>query len=137
MPLVVALRNMNGVIHVSGDMRLTDPDELRRGYPYGVLKNIILSPEHLVAYAGNAELAMHTIRNLRNASLEELVAGLHASAEQAGDGLGAVDFLIAHTAVGLRRVTARGIEEPSDAGWLGDAAAFEIYQQAYHNAARP
>ena len=128
---------MNGVIHVAGDMRLTDPDELRRGYPYGVLKNIILSSDHLVAYAGNAELGMHTIRNLRDAPLERLVEGLLASSEQAGKGHGAVDYLVAHTAVGLQRVTAMGIEESSDAGWIGDAAAFEIYQQAYHNAVVP
>ena len=45
MTLIVGRRNTSGVIHVVGDMRLTDPDEIRRGYPYAVLKNIILSPD--------------------------------------------------------------------------------------------
>lgn len=133
MTLIVGRRNLNGVVHVVGDMRLTDPAEIRRGYPYAVLKNIILSPDHLVAYAGNADLGMHTIRRLKDAPIEELERGLAASAKEAGDGPGAVDYLLAHTERGLQRITASGIEEPADAGWIGDPGAFEVYQRAYHD----
>lgn len=48
MTLIVGRRNLNGVIRVVGDMRLTDAAEMRRGYPHAALKNIILSPKHLV-----------------------------------------------------------------------------------------
>jgi hypothetical protein len=32
----------------------------------------------------------------------------------------------------LQRITDTGVEEPSDAGWIGDQKAFEMYQSAYH-----
>jgi hypothetical protein len=118
-------------------MRLTDPAEIRRGFPYAVLKNIILSEDHLVAYAGNADLGMHTIRELKDAPLAKLQSGLFASAKEAGDGRGSVDYLVAHTRQGLQRITAKGIEEPADAGWIGDPAAYEVYQRGYHNAQVP
>ncbi len=137
MTLIVGRHNLNGVIHVVGDMRLTDPAEIRRGYPYAVLKNIILGPDHLVAFAGNADLGMHTIRRLKDAPIEELAGGLFDSAKEAGGGPGGVDYLLAHTERGLQRVTASGVEGPTDAGWIGDPAAFEIYQRGYHAAPVP
>lgn len=137
MTLVVGRRNINGVIHMVGDMRLTDPAEIRRGYPYAVLKNIILGPDRLVAFAGNSDLGMQTIRRLKDAPVEELVGGLSGSAEEAGEGPGAVDYLLAHTERGLMRITASGVEGPAEAGWVGDPAAFEIYQRAYHAGSVP
>lgn len=41
MTLVVARQAADGAIRVIADMRLTDRAEIRRGYPYAVLKNII------------------------------------------------------------------------------------------------
>jgi hypothetical protein len=135
MTLIVGRRNLNGVVHVVGDMRLTDPAEIRRGYRFAVLKNIILSPDHLVAFAGNADLGMHMIRRFKDAPIDELANGLLDSAREAGAGPGSVDYLLAHTERGLQRITASGVEEPTEAGWIGDPAAFEVYQQGYH--ARP
>lgn len=132
MTLIVGRRNLNGAVHVVGDMRLTDPAEIRRGYPYAVLKNIILSPDHLVAFAGNADLGMHTIRRFKDAPIDELANGLLDSAREAGAGPSSVDYLLAHTELGLQRITASGVEEPTDAGWIGDPAAFEVYQQGFH-----
>lgn len=34
----------SGNLHVMADMRLTDHAEIKRGYPFAALKNIILSP---------------------------------------------------------------------------------------------
>lgn len=85
---LVGRQGADGVIRVVADMRLTDGAELRRGYPYAVLKNVILAPGVLVAYAGNAEFAMHTLRSLKNAPVDKLAAGLFDSAEQAGAGQG-------------------------------------------------
>ena len=137
MTLIVGRRNLNGVIRVVGDMRLTDSTEIRRGFPYAALKNIILSPNHLVGYAGNAELGMHTIRRLKTAPIDELAQGLLASARNAGNGLGGVEFLLAHTERGLQRITTEGVDEPTDAGWIGDRNAFEVYQRAYHQLEQP
>jgi hypothetical protein len=106
---------------------------VRRGYPYATLKNIILSPHHLVAYAGNADLGMHTIRQLKDAPADELTAGLFASAQEAGSGPGAVEFLLAQTERGLQRITNAGVDEPADADWIGDLDAFEAYQRAFHH----
>jgi hypothetical protein len=110
MTLIVGRRNLNGVIGVVGDMRLTDSAELRRGYPYAALKNIILSPHHLVGYAGNADLGMHTIRRLKDASVDELAEGLFVSAQEASSGPGAVGYLLAHAEQGVQRITGTGAE---------------------------
>jgi hypothetical protein len=113
-------------------MRMTDPQETKRGYTYAGLKNIILSPELLVAYSGNAELAQHTISKLKDELLDGLEGGLLASAEAAQAGPGQVDYLLASPAFGFRKITARNIEEFDTAAWLGDADAFSIYQETFH-----
>ena len=51
-------------MEVVGDLRVTDANELRRGYPFAVLKAVIVSPPMLVGFAGNVPLAMHTLRTL-------------------------------------------------------------------------
>lgn len=132
MTLVVGRQGADGAIRVVADMRITDGAEIRRGYPYAALKNIIVSPETLVAYTGNAELGMHTIRSLKNASVKDLARGLLASAEAAGSEAGGVDYLLAHADQGLQRITRSGIEESAEATWIGDREAFEIYQRAFH-----
>lgn len=134
MTLAVGRQGADGVIRVIADMRLTDPGEIRRGYPYAVLKNIILSPTTLVAYAGNAELAMSTIRSMKDASIDDLTSGLLDSAERAQND---VDYLLANADHGLQRITRRGIEPHTDASWIGDQAAFEAYQRAYHQMPLP
>jgi hypothetical protein len=136
--LVVARRvESNGNIHVTADMRITDHAEIKRGYPFAALKNIILSPSTLVAYAGKAELGMHTIRKLRSAPLDDLGAGLLAASREAGGGKHGLDFLIAGVGLGIQRITTDGIEEWRDTAWIGDVAAFEVYQRAYHEAPVP
>jgi hypothetical protein len=116
-------------------MRLTDPAEIRRGFPYAVLKNIILGPNHLVAFAGNADLGMHTIRRLKDASIDELADGLSDSAKEAGGGLGGVDTCLPILSAawnGSRPAASRDRRTPE---WIGDPAAFEVYQRGCH--ARP
>lgn len=41
MTFVVARQSTEGMIRVVADMRLTDPWNMKRGYPSAVLKNII------------------------------------------------------------------------------------------------
>lgn len=137
MTLAIGRQGPDGVIRVVADMRLIDHAEIRRGYPYAVLKNIILDPDVLVAYAGNAGLAMHAIRQLQDAPPDRLARGLLASAEDAGDGEGSVDYLLAAVGRGVQRITHRGVEEPCTATWIGDKEAFEAYQQAFHDLRLP
>ena len=88
---------------------------------------------HLVAYAGNADLGMHTIRKLKDASIDELARGLFASSQEAGEGPGSVEYLLADTRRGVQRITADNMGNPGDTGWIGDPAAFDVYQCASHD----
>jgi hypothetical protein len=137
MTFVVGRQGENGAIRVVADMRLTDTWEIRRGYPVAVLKNVILNNDLLVAYAGNAAMAVHTIRELKDASREDLVAGLLHSSVEAGDSEQGVSYLIADVNVGLQRVRHTGVEPPGRTGWVGDQKAFEIYQAIYHGVPKP
>jgi hypothetical protein len=137
MTLVVARRSTEGKLRVIADMRLMDNWNIRRGYPHAVLKNIIIDRELLVAYAGNANFAVDTIREQRNHRGDTLVAGLVSAAEQAGAGKDGVEFLVADVQRGLRRVRHNGAEPATNATWIGDAAAFDFYQQLYHGMPKP
>ncbi len=116
------------------DMRVTDSHDIRRGYPFAALKNVILSPEVLVATAGNSDLAMHTLRELPPQPRDhvELLPLLLDSCRRAGGEQGDVAYLVAVAGRGLWRVTHSGIEAEQSASWIGDPDAFELYQRAYH-----
>lgn len=137
MTLVVGRQGDDGVIRVVADMRLTDSWDLKRGYPVAVLKNIILSEDVLVAYAGNASLAVHTIRELQDAPRNELIAGLLRSSVEAGEAGQGVSYLVADVNNGLQRIRHTGAEPPSVSSWIGDQEAFEAYQARYHGMPKP
>src|SRR3954452_21341755 len=80
---------------------------------------------------------MHTIRKLRSAPLDDLGAELLAASRDAGGGEHGLDFLIARVGLGIQRITTDGIEGWRDTAWIGDVAAFEVYQRAYHEAPVP
>jgi hypothetical protein len=134
---VVARQSSEGVIRVVADMRLTDAWDIKRGYPTAVLKNIILDEDVLVAYAGNASLAVHAIRQLRSVRGEELVCGLLESSMEGGEGRHGVSYLVADVNVGLQRIRSTGVEPPTQATWLGEREAFEVYQALYHAMPKP
>ncbi len=137
MTFVVGRQSAEGVIRVVADMRLTDAWDIKRGYPTAVLKNIILSEDVLVAYAGNASLAVHTIRELQDAPRQELVEGLLQSCIEAGEGKQGVSYLVADVNVGLQRIRHTGAEPPAQTGWIGEQEAFDLYQTLYHGMPKP
>lgn len=132
MTLVVGRQSSEGRIRITADMRLMDEWNIKRGYPYAVLKNIILDREHVVAYAGNSSLAVSTIRRLRKTRGDELVLGLLCAAEQGGTGKYGVEFILAEKGNGLRRIRHTGAEQRTSATWIGHHDAFRAYQELYH-----
>jgi hypothetical protein len=134
--LVVGRQDSSGRIRVIGDLRVTRRDQIRRGYPVAVLKNVIVSRDLLVAYAGNYELALHTIRQLRGYEndTDAVLDSLYSSSLAAGAGEGATQYLVGARARGLSVVSFSGVESDAEAAWIGDKAAYEIYQRGYHSA---
>lgn len=137
MTLVVARQSSEGRIRVIADMKITHPWEIKRGYPYAGLKNVVLDNGLLVAYAGNVELAVHTIRESRHLRGEQLVTALANSSQAARPKDQAVEYLIADVKAGLRRIRHGEAEPPTRATWIGHEDAFGIYQQIYHDMPRP
>jgi hypothetical protein len=130
----VARKFESGCVRLAADLRVTDSNDIRRGYPYAVLKALILSRTLVVAFAGNAQLALHTVRQLPRPPEEitDVIPTLTASCERAGDGEGRVDYLAAVAGEGIWRITNDGVEGVLEAAWIGDHRAFELYQRAYH-----
>lgn len=138
MTLVVARQSSQGLTHVVADMRLSHRWDTKRGYSYAGLKNVIFDDALLVAYAGNADFAVHTLKNSQRLRGGDLVDALCRSAEAAGDAEDRVEYLIADTTTGLQRIRNDGAEPPTRATWIGDDRAFDLYQQAFHSeASRP
>jgi hypothetical protein len=52
MTFIVARRFESGRVRVGGDLRATDSNDIRRGYPFAVLKAVILGDTILVGCAG-------------------------------------------------------------------------------------
>lgn len=121
-------------MRVVGDLRVTRRDDIKHGYPVGILKNVILSSDVLVAFAGNVPHATHTLRNLPSSPGEpdEVLPQLLKSCQAAGPEASGVDYLVAARGSGLSRVKHTGIETGLTKAWIGDIKAFELYQRAYH-----
>ena len=134
MTLVVARNWPSGRVLVTADLRVTDAHEIRRGYPTALLKNVILSETVVVAAAGNAELALHALRGLpdRPERAGEVLSVLGDASARAGSGDGRTEFLVAEAGGGICRVTASGGHDDGRASWIGDAAAYSVYQHGYH-----
>lgn len=134
MTLVVADIWPSGRVRVVADLRVTDAHELRRGYPSAVLKNVILGPQMVVAFAGNVALATHTLRSLpsRPGEADAVLSALLEASKLGGSGKSGVDFIVAVGDQGLWCVTNKGVESDQTSAWLGDVQAFDLYQQAYH-----
>lgn len=134
---MVARQSSEGEIRVIADMRITHLWDINRGYSHAGLKNIILDNDTLVAYAGNAELAAHTIQESRHLRGSQLVTALCESSRVAGTGEQGVEYLLAEVALGIRRIRPDGAEAPTRASWIGNRDVFECYQQHYHSVERP
>jgi hypothetical protein len=134
MTLVVARKWRSGRVRVIADLRVTDSNDIRRGYPFAALKNVILSRDLLIAYAGNASLAMHTLRELASSARDpdQVLTTLSESSLRADGGDDGVDYILAAPGRGLWRITHVGVKAVQEATWIGDRDAFELYQRAFH-----
>jgi hypothetical protein len=119
---------------VAADLRVTDSDDIRRGYRFAALKNVILSPTIVVASAGNADAAGEAIRRIpeQPKRISDVLPILEVSSGTAGGGSAGVDYLLADSRLGIYRITDSGVEGPHAAAWIGDQGAFEVYQSGYH-----
>jgi hypothetical protein len=132
MTLVVARVTPLGV-RVAADMRVTDPYKIRHGYVYGALKAVLLNPTLCVAYAGNVDFALHTIRRIssRGQGFDAAQARL---VDASRESCGASDFLLAGLRPSQLVEIKDGHARVSSAGWIGDGRAFAEYQAEYHRA---
>jgi hypothetical protein len=130
--IVVARRSESGRVRVIADLRVTDCNEIRSGFPIGVLKNVICSRDVVVAFSGDVAAATYTLRQLPRplVAAADLVPVLAESSAAHGGRLG-VEYLVAATDEGIWRVRAGAVEEGLRAAWIGDKEAFTVYQRGY------
>jgi hypothetical protein len=126
-------REFTSGLQVAGDLRVLVCDEVRRGYAVAALKTVILSDDLLVAYSGNVEVALATLRALPSAR-QEANATARALSDSCVAANGKVEYLLAQRPGRLMRVTEESIEDDLETGWVGSQQAWTIYQEAYANA---
>jgi hypothetical protein len=135
--LVVA-RIVERHVAIVSDLRVTDPDEIRRGYPYGVLKAIVLAPDLCVAFAGSVDEALDAVTSLPiPASSEAFPEIAEALAARTRRGRRSAEYLVASSNPPRLARIRDGIVEQSRSTWIGDLAAFNEYQRIFLDPARP
>jgi hypothetical protein len=130
--LVVA-RVFSEKIVVYADTKVSDPTNTRRSPLRGVLKVIILNPHLAVAYAGvvdYAEAAIKSLLYIESMPVEHVLSVLREASEASNR---QVDFIVASLQGGpaLYKVSDGEISRNLSSAWLGNHAAFELYQQGY------
>jgi hypothetical protein len=137
MTLVVA-RIQEDAVAVAGDLRATDPHGIRRGYPYAVLKTVLLSPYSTIAFAGDIDAGLQVVRAVAEGAdsghdllLEVLVSSVGLSHRL-------VELLLvsSHPAR-ITRVLGSDIQDNLANAWIGDADAFSAFQRYYHGTGTP
>jgi hypothetical protein len=118
-----------------GDTQLSLDRDVHVGpIRHGALKCIVVSPFRCIGFAGNHELAKDALRwclhnpNATDADVRRRLFDVHA-ASHAG-----TDFIFASLSDGgrLDRISDWHVQEGLEAAYIGEQAAFELYQQLYH-----
>ena len=129
MTLVVA-RRAGDALELASDLRVTDELDIRRGYPFGILKIVSLGPELAVAFAGGVDLALDALESVSatpGLDHDKVAAGLVPFSIR---GTLPPDFIVASTnPVAISRVSAGAIEAGLHTAHIGDPAAFNRYQE--------
>jgi hypothetical protein len=134
MTLIVA-RALPGQIRMVGDTRITDRTAILRGAFMGALRHVILGPDMCFAFAGNVERGQQCLQKVAALykadepfeEMIELARTVHA------DSGGAADFLLGRLAAGaseLTRIAGGEVERGLSFAWIGEEAAFTVYQEA-------
>jgi hypothetical protein len=131
MSLVVARRFGDSVFIVS-DTKVTLPSQRQSAPTDGVIKTVILNPNLSVCFAGIlefADAAMHSFDRRESGGGFERIVDHFFKHHVKSDRL--TDFAILFGGPNYRLVkVSDGIASESQAVWLGDQAAFEVFQRA-------
>jgi hypothetical protein len=134
MTLIVA-RALPGQIRMVGDTRVTDRAAVLRGAFMGALRHVILGPDLCFAFTGSFERGQQCLQQVAALykagepfeDMVEVAQGIHADSGRAAD------FLLGRLADGaseLARIAGGVVERGIPFGWIGDDAAFAVYEQA-------
>jgi hypothetical protein len=134
MTLIVA-RALPGQIRMVGDTRITDRTAIVRGAFMGALRHVILGPDLCFAFTGNFERGQQCLQKVAalykaEEPYEEMIDVARAVHVDSG---GAADFLLGRLADGaseLTRIAGGDVERGIPFGWIGEEAAFAVYQEA-------
>ena len=134
MTLIVA-RALPGQLRMVGDTRITDRAAILRGAFVGALRHVILGPDLCFAFAGDVEKGQRCLQKVAalyraDEPFEEMVEVARAVQEDAGRG---ADFLIGRVAEGaseLTRIAGGAVERGLDWAWIGERAAFDVFEEA-------
>lgn len=140
MSLVVAHATDDGPRVVS-DTRITFPGGPRSSFKTGSLKAVTLTPQIAVCLAGDVHLGMRGIRAAgallgAGAAMSDVVVAL---TELTADERRVVEFLVAEGPgrPQITRIASGRVEAALSTAWIGDRAAFERFQQAWHTEEEP
>lgn len=134
MTLVVAKKYADELFMVA-DSKLNDPKTLENNPLESILKIAILHPLVKLAFAGVIHYAEQVIRDFYDKNicdLKELVPLLinaHIKSNQQ------TDFILATALGGTPQIISiknGKVEYNNDNAWIGDARAFNVYQQSFH-----
>lgn len=118
------------------DSKLNDPKTIENNPLNSILKIAILHPQVKLAYAGVIHYAEQVIRDFYDKNicdLKDLVPLLltaHIESNQQ------TDFILATALNGKAQIISiknRTLEYEVDNAWIGDARAFNVYQQSFHS----
>lgn len=134
MTLVVAKKNSDDLFMVA-DSKLNDPKTIENNPLKSIIKIAILHPLVKLAYAGVIHYAEQVIRDFYDKNicdlkdLVPLLINAHTESNQQ------TDFILA-TALGgkpqIISIKDGNVEYDIDNAWIGDARAFNVYQQSFH-----
>jgi hypothetical protein len=114
------------------DMRITfREDSARRpSYVSAALKTVLINPSLCLGYAGDRDTALDGIRFVATHGLDGDAASEHLQDVHIR-GRGVADFVIASIRPSKLVVVKDEAATETEAGWIGDQAAFEDYQAEY------
>jgi hypothetical protein len=137
--LVIARSAADSVV-VCSDLRAIDPFEIKRGYPYGILKAVTISSNRCVAFAGDIEHGLEGVQLAAAATSDDPDQLIRRVSDHiTGSGRkNTAEFLVIFTdPTRIARLRGRSVEDRQSATWIGDADAFEEYQRLYHTWQEP
>lgn len=129
MSLAVARTSGDAVV-IAADLRVTDKLDIRRGYPFGVLKAVTISPSLCVAFAGLVDPALEVVRAVAipDPSFTQTLRRLADLTPPTTDPETPEYLLVGSDPPRIARIRPGSVEDGLLVAHIGDKAAFERYQ---------